>query len=111
MRLIGRLFLLCLAVVLVLTSAVYAQESESLGDVARQARDSKQAKDAKSQGPSAKDSENQSVPSKRSKVITNEEIPEHPEEFPSPSESSHSSEAGVSVASGGAKPSAEQWKS
>ncbi len=78
-------------------------EAPSMGDVARQARQQKQNKDA--QGKTA-------VP-KAPKVITNEEIPESPEaaDGGSASEGESHSESSYPSASDGAKLSAEQWKS
>ena len=76
----------------------------SMGDVARQARQQKQNKDAQSKTAPA---------SKTPKVITNEEIPEHPEgaDGGSASEGRSHPETSSPSASDGAKTSAEQWKS
>jgi hypothetical protein len=82
----------------------YGQDSQSMGDVARQARQQKQSKDAQSKAAPA---------SKSSKVITNDEIPESPEAadgVPTSEDEVHG-ETSASPASGGAKQSAEQWKS
>ena len=75
-----------------------------MGDVARQARQQKQSKEAQVKTTSA---------SKTPKVITNEEIPEHSEAVDESSTSDSESHAGASSpsASDGAKMSAEQWKS
>jgi hypothetical protein len=79
----------------------YGQDSQSMGDVARQARQQKQNKDAQSKAAPA---------SKTAKVITNDEIPESPDAAEGPSNSDDNVHAAPST-SGGAKPSAEQWKS
>jgi hypothetical protein len=83
------------------------QDSQSLGDVARQARQEKQNKDAqpKSDGKT-------SAP----KVITNEEIGSHSGPAPSSeagarNNASGESGAAASTNSSGAKTSAEEWKS
>ena len=70
MRQICRRFVQLLAVISVFVWLAGAQDSPSMGDVARQARQQKQSKDAQSKTSPA---------SKTPKVITNEEIPEHPE--------------------------------
>jgi len=80
---------------------VYGQDSPSMGDVARQARQQKQSKDAQSKA---------SPTSKTPKVITNEEIPESPEAADGASTSEDEVHSETS-APGGAKQSAEQWKS
>ena len=68
-----------------------------MGDVARQARQQKQNKDA---------------PAKTApKVITNEEIPEHPDLSDDDASSEGQSHTAPSTASDGAKLPAEQWKS
>ena len=82
----------------------YGQDSPSMGDVARQARQQKQGKDAQSKAAPA---------SKTSKVITNDEIPESPEaaDGASTSEDEVHGETSAPPMPGGAKQSAEQWKS
>lgn len=82
----------------------YAQDSPSMGDVARQARQQKQSKDAQSKAAPA---------SKSSKVITNDEIPESPEaaDGASTSQDEGPAETSAPSTSGGPKQSAEQWKS
>jgi hypothetical protein len=60
-------FLLQLVTVIVLLAAVsYSQDTQTLGDVARQTRQQKQVKDAPVKNASAR------------KVVTNDEIPAHP---------------------------------
>lgn len=67
-----RVLLLIVASTLVCTCAAQSQDSQSLGDAARQARRQKQQKDAQAKdAPASKDSQ----PPK--KVVTNEDIPEH----------------------------------
>ncbi len=83
-----------------LAFSAYGQDAPSLGDVARQARQQKQQK---------KDTQSKTTPVKPAKVITNEEIPEHPELA---AESTSDDQAPTALsASGGAKIPAEQWKS
>ena len=111
MRSIGRAFLLAVTAALLCSALVHAQDSESLGDVARQTREQKQARDAESKDVAAKDGEGKSTLSKTPKVITNEEIPEHPEDSPSePTTSADTTPAPAAMTSGGTKASAEQWK-
>jgi hypothetical protein len=83
-----------------LAALAYAQDSQSLGDAARQARQQKQAKEAK--GKTEPDA-------KPVKVITNEQIPEHPELAPKASSSRNRADEPPSFYDG--KLSAEQWKS
>ena len=98
-----RRFLLYSAVASVFAFLAYGQDSPSMGDVARQARQQKQSKDAQNKAAST---------SKAPKVITNEEIPESPEaEWASASEDEGHAGTSAPAPSGGAKQSAEQWKS
>lgn len=98
-----RRLLLCTAAVCVCVSVGYAQDAPSMGDVARQARQQKQNKDG--QGKAA-------TPSKTSKIITNEEIPEHSESADGSSTSEGESHPGTSLPSApdNEKKSAEEWK-
>jgi len=103
MRKIHRNVVLLLAGILLFTLLGYSQDEPSLGDVARQARQQKQQnKDAQSKDPQSK----ATATSKTPKVITNEEIPEHPEESPAAADSPVS---GPALPTG--KVSGEQWKS
>jgi hypothetical protein len=78
----------------------HGQDSPSLGDVARQARQKKeQATAAESKDPKA---------AKAHKVITNEDIPSHPENAQSPPEPDREPEA--LPPSDGPKMSGEYWK-
>lgn len=79
------------------------QDSPSLGDVARQARKQKQ----QNQDPQT----NAAQSSKTTKVITNEEIPEHSEADAQPSAQDDVRQENAPSSSGGAKIPAEQWKS
>jgi hypothetical protein len=76
------------ASVVVCAVVAYAQDSQSLGDVARQARLQKQQKDAQAKDASAKDASNKSTPGtdvapkgaqppSAPHVITNDDIPSH----------------------------------
>jgi hypothetical protein len=100
---IGGVFLIS-AVTSLFTVLAIGQDSPSLGDVARQARKQKQ------QNQDADTKATQS--SKPTKVITNEEIPEHSEADAQPSTQDDvwQGSAPSSSASGGAKIPAEQWK-
>ena len=82
------------------SGGVKGQDSPSLGDLARQQRQQKeQSKTA--QGKDAK----------ASKVITNEEIPEHGGNASAPAGSSQASQSSTSESSGGTKQPGEQVKS
>jgi hypothetical protein len=99
-----RSFLRFSAVVCLFALLAYGQDALSMGEVARQARQQKQNQDAKSK---------LTLTSTTPKVITNDEIPEHPEAAEEPTTSEGEIHAGTSSssASDGAKMSAEQWKS
>jgi hypothetical protein len=101
MRQVRRTIVLLSAVVSLLLLAD-AQESASLGEVARQTRQHK-SKDAPGQTPAA---------AKKSKVITNDELPEHAGLDAAPSESNREYRAGTGSASVSAlgKRPAEEWK-
>jgi hypothetical protein len=103
MRQICGRFVQLLAVVFVFVWLAAAQDAPSMGDVARQARQQKQNKDAQSKTSPA---------SKTPKVITNEEIPEHPEGADEVSSSGNEAgpETSAPSVAGGAKTSPEQWK-
>jgi hypothetical protein len=90
--------------VFLLALCAYGQDAPSLGDVARQARLQKQqnSKDAQSKNAAA---------SKTPKVITNEEIPEHPESASEASASSEQDQQMSHSAPDSGKISGEQWKS
>jgi Skp family chaperone for outer membrane proteins len=60
----------------VCTCAARAQDSQSLGDAARQARLQKQQKDAKAKDAPASSKDSQ-PPKPPKKIVTNEDIPEH----------------------------------
>ena len=97
-----RRLLLCCAAVCVCVSVGYAQDAPSIGDIARQARQQKQNKDGQSKA---------ATPSKASKVITNEEIPEHSESADG-SATAENQSPGTSLPSApdNEKKSAEEWK-
>jgi len=98
MRQTCRKIVLLSAGVLLLTLHGFSQDEPSLGDVARQARQQKQqTKNGKS-----------TVAAKPAKVITNEEIPEHPEESEA---SSNGQQQGSAPPAESSKLSGEQWKS
>lgn len=85
----------------------FGQDEPSLGDTARQARQQKQQKAAQVRDGQSKDAQ----PPKAQKVITNDEIPEHPSAVATTS--SDDQPRGVSHSgppSGGWKMSPEQWK-
>jgi hypothetical protein len=83
----------------------YGQDSPSLGDVARQSRQQKQQQNKNVQG--------KVTQVKTSKVITNEEMPDHSgavEQASASSDTGHRGN-GSSASSGGEKLPADQWKS
>jgi len=86
----------------------FGQDDQSLGDAARQARQQKQQKAAQVKDGQSKDAQ----PAKVHKVVTNDEIPEHP--AVTASATSADQPHGVMYSpspSGGGKISADQWKS
>jgi hypothetical protein len=93
----SRLILVLGAVGSLFAAIAYAQDSPSLGDLARQTRQQKEQKAA--QGKDAK----------ASKVVTNEEIPEHAVAAPVVAGGEHGSS--MPASSNGAKQSAEHWTS
>src|ERR1019366_7684376 len=83
-----RTFVLLAANAFVCAFLAYGQDSQSLGDVARQARVQKQQKDAQAKDTPAKDVQRKDAqgsgavskdaqPPKPARVITNDEIPSH----------------------------------
>jgi len=95
---------------LVLASAVRAQDQPSLGDVARQARQQKQ----QNKDPQKKDAEAKPSPAtKPARVITEEELPEHPVSDGASSPADEKDQAGSDSASAApqAKLSADEWRS
>ncbi len=98
MRTSCRLFFLSATAGLLVVAAP-GQDTQSLGDVARQARQQKQTKSAQ-----AKDA-------KPSKVITNEELPEHSAPEPAAATGEENSESSTAPASANAgKVPPEAWK-
>ena len=93
-----RICLLFTATIVLIAVSANSQEALSLGDVARQQRQQK----GQSKTTPAKDA-------KSSKVITNEEIPEHAEAGSLHKVSAQ--ETGMPASSTGPKISAEQWRS
>jgi hypothetical protein len=81
----------------------FNQDSQSVGDVARQARQQKQDKAGQDKA---------APPSKPPKVITNDEIPEHPGDASEMSPSANDAAAGNPSPSlaGPTKASPDQWK-
>jgi hypothetical protein len=104
MRQKRRGFLLVAAFACVYGLLAYGQDSPSLGDVARQARLRKQNKETQ-----RKTGQASSTP----RVITNEEIPEHSEPGRQAAASGGRDQQATDSppSSGGAKMSAEEWKS
>ncbi|HUO25698.1 MAG TPA: hypothetical protein VMU61_08530 [Candidatus Aquilonibacter sp.] len=97
----GRSFFLIVAAVSFAMAACSAQDEPSLGDVARQVRQQKQAKAVQGKG------------AKPVKVITNEQLPQHSAASAANDENSSPSDASATAekpAQSG-KMSAEQWKS
>lgn len=90
-----------LAVAIVLfAGTAYAQDSPSLGDLARQQRQQRE----QSKTAPGKDA-------KANKVITNEEIPEHTGPAPAPAGGGHEHPTSLPTPSNGPKQSDEHWKS
>jgi len=88
------------AAVSLFAGTAYAQDSPSLGDVARQQRQQKeQSETTTGKGAAAP------------RVITNEEIPEHAASTPTPPEEGGGRGNSMPASSTGAKQSAERWKS
>jgi septal ring factor EnvC (AmiA/AmiB activator) len=67
---------LLVASILVSACAAYSQDSQSLGDAARQVRLQKQQKETKAEADSA-NSKDAQPPKPPKKIVTNEDIPEH----------------------------------
>jgi len=104
MRQTSSFFFILTTPVFFLSLVSYSQDSQSLGDVARQTRQQKQAK-----GSQDKDRDKQDKGAQASKVITNDEIPEH---VSSAAESAGEANRRMShPVSGIEKMSTEQWKS
>jgi hypothetical protein len=93
------IFLACVAAISLTALTANSQESPSLGDLARQQRQQKDQSKA-TPGKAAKPS----------KVITNEEIPEHTERA-SATAAHHVERTSAPDSSSGPKLSAEQWRS
>jgi hypothetical protein len=114
MRPMSRILLLCFGAS-VFAVLAYSQDSPSLGDTARQARQQKQQqqKDAPAKNPQGKDPQAKATPvPKTAKVITNDEIPAHivPVTQHSGSGDQPEAHAGGQTGSSGAKIPAEHWK-
>jgi hypothetical protein len=113
MRPMSRILLLLFGASLFAVLA-YSQDSPSLGDAARQARQQKQQqqKDAPAKEPRAKDSQAKAAESKTPKVITNDEVPAHIVSVTQHSGSGDESQAnaGDQSNSSAAKLPADQWK-
>jgi predicted RNase H-like nuclease (RuvC/YqgF family) len=90
-----KLVLIVWATIFLFATTAHGQDPPSLGDLARQQRQQKEAEQTKS----------------ASRVVTDEEIPEHT--GPEPTVTSDHREHGTSIAasSNGTKQSAERWKS
>lgn len=87
----------------------FGQDEPSLGDAARQSRQQKQQKTIHGKNGQSKDEK----PAKAQKVITNDEIPEHPPVTASPAPDDQAHGNGISYSpppSGGWKMPPEQWK-
>lgn len=104
------ILLLLVAATLVCPARARAQDSQSLGDAARQARLQKQQKEAKAKdAPTPTNTAQPAAPPK--KVVTNEDIPEHVgSTLTSPSRTSSSPPDYVPQSHGPRKLTGEQWK-
>jgi len=91
----GKLVLTVWATIFLFAATAYGQDPPSLGDLARQQRQQKEAEQTKS----------------ASRVVTDEEVPEHT--GPEPAVTPDHGERGSSMpaSTNGAKQSAERWKS
>jgi hypothetical protein len=96
-----RLFLGFATAVSLFAGVAHAQDSQSLGDLARQQRQKQKEQSKTALGKDAK----------ASKVITNEEIPEHAGPAPEPAINGEQNRTSMPAASEGAKQPAEHWKS
>lgn len=116
-----RVFILVVAGALVGTLPAHAQDSQSLGDVARQARLQKQKKDAQAKeaavkaapgrdAPAPDGAAKDAQPAKTPRVITNEEIPEHVGPTTSDKSFRTSSTPYPEPSSRGGSDAGEQWK-
>jgi hypothetical protein len=86
----------------------FGQDEPSLGDAARQARQQKQQKGTQVKDGQSKDAQ----AAKAQKVVTNDEIPEHPQSTTSSTSSDQPGGVRYSApSSGGGKMAPEQWKS
>lgn len=91
----------------VCAAVAYAQDSQSLGEAARQARLQKQLKEAQPKDTPTKDAQ----PSKPPRVITNDEIPEHVGSTLTPATSSQTPSTAYTPPSYKTRESpAAQWK-
>jgi len=118
-----RVFVLLAASAFLCALVTYGQDSQSLGDVARQARLQKQQKDAQSKDTPAKDAHGKETPGtnasakdaqppKTPRIITNEEISEHVGSTVTSARGSQpSSMPDAPSSSGNQDARAEQWKS
>lgn len=95
-----KLFLSLGAAVVLFAGPACAQDSPSLGDLARQQRQQRE----QSKTAPGKDA-------KANKVITNEEIPEHTGTAPAPAVGGHDHPTSMPTPSNGPKQSDEHWKS
>jgi len=98
---LGSILLSCSIIAWLPLLLAYGQDGQSLGDLARQARQQKQQKDAA-----------ETPPPKAARVLTDDETPSQGGQAPQTPTSDHPTQrSGNSTASaGGKKLSAEQWK-
>jgi hypothetical protein len=105
-----RLFALLATGALFCAFHAYAQDSQSVADAARQSRQQKQQKDVSAKTTPTASTETQ--PPKPTKVITNDDLPEHVGSTVKPTASSETqSSADAPSGNGNSKAAAEQWKS
>jgi hypothetical protein len=104
-----KILLLLAAVASVCAVVAYAQDSQSLGDAARQAGIQKQQRDAKAKDAPVASNSAQPTPAPK-KIVTNEDIPEHVgSTLTSPSHLDSASLA-YTAGTGPRKLTGEQWK-
>jgi hypothetical protein len=103
-------FIALLAAAFLCAFPAQSQDSQSLGDAARQARQQKQQKDASAKSTTTTSTEAQ--PPKPTKVITNDDLPEHRGSTVKPTASPETqSSTDAPSGNGNGKAAAEQWKS
>ena len=105
-----------IAIVVFLTSLCHAQDSQSLGDLARQVRAQKQQRDAQAKKPSTDSGDQDSSSTgesqpKASRVITNDDSPSTQDRTPIVSKEPSASGDGSAQSAANREEQGEHWKS